>query len=156
MAFTRFMDMHSGGGTKEPPYQYIYIEAPEDEACRIFYGRFGHNPERVTCTCCGEDYSISEVGTLEEATAYERGCAYVYRRPDGSECPQWEGWVVGNGRAKGYTAGYEERPSGESWKKYKTLDQYLASDSVLVIQADQIKPEWRVSDVPEQGYVWAG
>ena len=26
--WTRFMDMHSGGGMKEPPYEYIFIEAP--------------------------------------------------------------------------------------------------------------------------------
>jgi hypothetical protein len=69
--FTRFMDMHSGGGTKEPPYEYIYIEAPEAEAKVIFYNRFGHNPERVTCTCCGEDYSIDSYETLEDATAYD-------------------------------------------------------------------------------------
>lgn len=74
--WTRFMDMHSGGGTKEPPYQYIYIEAPEAEAKVIFYNRFGHNPERVTCTCCGDDYSIDDEPTLERACAYDRGCAW--------------------------------------------------------------------------------
>jgi len=52
------MDMHSGGDLKEK-WQYIYIEAPEEEAKVIFYNRFGHNPNRVTCTCCGKDYSIS-------------------------------------------------------------------------------------------------
>lgn len=70
--WTRFMDMHSGGGTKEEPYEYIYIEAPVSEAKVIFYNRFGHNPERVTCTCCGEDYSIDAEETLEKATEYER------------------------------------------------------------------------------------
>jgi hypothetical protein len=70
--WTRFMDMHSGGGCKEKPYEYIYIEAGETEAKTIFYNRFGHNPERVTCTCCGEDYSTSEYKTLEEATQYQR------------------------------------------------------------------------------------
>ncbi len=69
---TQFMDMHSGGGTKERPYEYIYIEAPRQEAISVFYARFGHNPERVSCTCCGDDYSIEEFDTLEEATEYER------------------------------------------------------------------------------------
>lgn len=155
MTITRFMDMNSGGGQKEK-WSYIYIEAPEEEAIRIFYGRFGHNPSRVTCTCCGDDYSISEAETMEQATAYERGCAYVYRRPDGSECDQAEGWKAGIGKTKGYTAGYEEKASGESWRKYKTLSQYLKSDDVLFISADEIKPEWRADNVPEQGYVWAG
>lgn len=78
MTWTRFMDMHSGGSTKvvirKQAIEYIYIEAPENEARVIFYNRFGHNPSRVTCTCCGEDYSVSEEQTLELATAFERGC----------------------------------------------------------------------------------
>lgn len=69
--FTSFWDMHSGGGSKEK-FDKIYIEAPEDEAKIIFYNRFGHNPERVSCTCCGEDYSVSEYKTLEEASQYHR------------------------------------------------------------------------------------
>lgn len=74
--FTKFMDMHSGGGLKEK-YAYIYIEASSNEAEVIFYNRFGHSPNRVTCTCCGEDYSVSESKTLCEATAYERGCSWT-------------------------------------------------------------------------------
>jgi hypothetical protein len=66
------MDMHSGGGLKEPPYGYIYIQAPEEEACVIFYHRFGHSPHRISCTCCGEDYSVMEYETLEDATSYKR------------------------------------------------------------------------------------
>jgi len=69
--FTRFMDMCSGGSQKEK-WEKIYIEAPWQEAKTIFYNRFNHNPERVTCTCCGEDYSISERNTIEEATDYDR------------------------------------------------------------------------------------
>jgi len=72
MTWTSFMDMHSGGGCKEPPYEYIYIELPRDMAEVYFYNRFGHSPERVTCTCCGRDYSLSESETLESATEYER------------------------------------------------------------------------------------
>ena len=70
--WTHFWDMHSGGGTKEEPYEHIFIEAPEDEAEVIFYNRFGHNPHRITCTCCGSDYAIDEYKTLKEATAYHR------------------------------------------------------------------------------------
>ncbi|KKL21424.1 hypothetical protein LCGC14_2445590 [marine sediment metagenome] len=70
--WTQFWDMHSGGGLKEAPYHYIYIEAPEEEAKVIFYNRFGHNPERVTCTCCGDDYSIGEEKTLAKLTEYHR------------------------------------------------------------------------------------
>ena len=65
------MDMHSGGDSKEK-WEYIYIEAPEDEAKVIFYNRFGHSPERVTCTCCGDDYSIRDGETLAEVSKYKR------------------------------------------------------------------------------------
>lgn len=69
--WTEFWDMHSGGSQKED-YKKIYIEAPIEEAKVIFYNRFGHNPERVTCTCCGEDYAMSE-GTVDKVTSFHRG-----------------------------------------------------------------------------------
>lgn len=71
MTWTTFWDMHSGGRLKEP-YERIHIEAPLKEAKLIFYNRFGHNPERVSCTCCGDDYSIDEDETLEEASKFHR------------------------------------------------------------------------------------
>jgi hypothetical protein len=71
MAWTQFWDMNSGGGRKEN-WSQIFIEAPEEEAVSVFYSMFGHNPHRVSCTCCGPDYSIEEEETLEEATAYDR------------------------------------------------------------------------------------
>lgn len=70
--WTLFWDMHSGGRTKEGEYEYIYIEAPEEEAKIVFYNRFGHDPERISCDCCGEDYQIEESDTLEEASEYHR------------------------------------------------------------------------------------
>lgn len=75
MTYTRFMDMHSGGKLKEK-WQYIYIELPEGLAKGFFQEFFGHNPENITCTCCGEDYSISEDEALEQLSGYERGCNY--------------------------------------------------------------------------------
>lgn len=75
MVWTQFWDMHSGGGQKEQ-YSMIYIEAPQNEAISIFYSRFGHNPNRVSCTCCGDDYSVTEYATLEEATEYHRKGGY--------------------------------------------------------------------------------
>lgn len=70
--WTKFWDMGSGGTTKQKPYEKIYIEAPEDEAMRIFYSRFGHWPLWVGCNCCGENYSVSEHETLDDATGYHR------------------------------------------------------------------------------------
>ena len=126
--WTRFMDMSSGGGTKEEPYDNIYIEAPEDEAIIIFYNRFGHNPNKVTCTCCGEDYSISEEKTFEQASGYARNCAYAGKK-------------------------YIEREASD-YGKYQTVASYKRNKDVLVIPKSKIKKAERVGDAPTEGYVW--
>lgn len=74
MVWTHFSDMYSGGGQKEK-WDHIYIEAPKAEACVIFYNRFGHNPKRVSCTCCGDDYRIGESPTLEEGAEFDHAKA---------------------------------------------------------------------------------
>lgn len=129
--WTQFMDMNSGGGKKEK-WAYIYIEAPEDEAETIFYNRFGHNPHRVSCTCCGSDYAITESDSLEKATAYERNCRY-------------------DGDKKDYV---EEPDTRYSYKKYMTLAEYKGKADALFIYAKDIKPEERKGKVPTEGYVW--
>ncbi len=136
MVWTLFWDMHSGGGSKED-FDKIYIEAPQDEAVTIFYNRFGHNPHRVSCTCCGEDYSVSESETLAQASGYHRRCAYE----------------------KG--AGYVEGGPGEYGEPYVSLPDYIAAGgtdgwggSATFIFEKDILPEEREGDVPEEGYVW--
>ncbi len=79
--WTRFFDMASGGKEKED-YHSIYIEASKETAKSIFMQRFGHDPDRITCFCCGNDYSITE-GTLEDLTACDRGCEW-FRGKDGN------------------------------------------------------------------------
>lgn len=173
MTWTQFMDMHSGGGSKEP-YEYIYIEAPEEEARVIFYNRFGHNPERVSCTCCGDDYSISSEKSLLRLTGYERNCdsletprdpeTGLYKKPDDpwfDEHYYLEPGEEDEARKRGYSiresiAKQVVRQHGSDYGRYLTLDEYIAQNDVLVIRADEIKPEERVGDVPAQGYVWAG
>jgi hypothetical protein len=120
--WTRFMDMHSGGETKERNpktgrwYEYIYIEAPLEQAKLIFCSRFGHDPENITCDCCGEDYSIDEEFSLREATAFERGCDYDLK-----------------------VHGYVERgDSNRSYRPYRTLEDFLTDPEVCVIRAEDI------------------
>lgn len=153
--WTQFWDMHSGGSQKEK-FSQCFIEAPEKEAKIIFYNRFGHNPERVTCTCCGEDYSTSEYKTLKEATAFQRNCAYVYTDRNGNEVKQDEAWVIGKGLKKGYNAGYVERADkNRSYAgEYLTLSEYVKHADVCVIYAKDIKNSERIGEVPEQGYIW--
>lgn len=129
MTWTQFMDMHSGG-RKKLDWSYVYIEASEDEARRVFYNRFSRSPDRVSCTCCGSDYSLTEAETFEQASGYERGCAY-------------------EGRS------YVERADDRnSYKTYRTVAEYLTDADVLVVRAANIKAAERSGEVPEQGYVW--
>lgn len=152
--WTHFYDMCSGGYQKEK-FEHCYIEAPIEEAKVIFFNRFGHNPERVTCTCCGDDYSISQAEDLLQITGYERGCMYAYFK-DGKQIPQFEGWVTGKGHAEGVTSKYIEEPDPErSHREYVTVDEFLKRDDICVIFAQDIKPEDCKGDMPEQGYVWA-
>jgi len=155
--WTQFWDMHSGGGCKESPFEKIYIEAPIDEAKVIFYNRFKHNPERVTCTCCGEDYSIDESDTLEQASGFHRGCASGYVLDDGTEADEqvWRNGTLDERRELNKRFRYFERPSNESWShNYITIEEYCRKPNVLVIRNTDIKPEERIGSVPQQGYVW--
>lgn len=86
----------------------------------------------MTCTCCGEDYSISEDEDLAHLTAFHRGCAYD-------------------------NTGYlEEADTRFGVGKYIPLETYRYSDEALFIPAEEIKPEDRQGEVPRQGYIWAG
>jgi hypothetical protein len=132
--WTCFWDMHSGGGCKEP-WSKIYIQAPKEEAIKVFYNRFGHNPYRVSCTCCGDDYSVSEEPDLFQATGYHRGCA--------------------DNDGKGDKFKYIESPAKDyRGEEFQTLSEYYMLPHVMMIFKDDIKDEERVGDVPEQGYVW--
>jgi hypothetical protein len=127
--WTKFWDMHSGGGAKED-YELIYIEAPEEEAKVIFYNRFGHSPEKVTCTCCGQDYSIED-GELSQITGYHRGC-----KNDGIKY-------------------IEERCTRFGPAAFTPLEDYMKPGGhALFIKKEDIKDEERQGSVPKQGYVW--
>lgn len=151
--WTRFYDMCSGGNRKEQ-FDNCYIEAAIEEAKVIFFNRFGHNPNRVTCTCCGEDYSINEDADLAQATAYERGCKWAYFKGE-NQVPESEGWIRGKGLADGVVGRYiEQADETRSYRDYIPLDQYVKRSDVLVIYAKDIKDEERQGNIPQQGYVW--
>jgi len=121
--------MNSGGGHKEK-WGNIFIEAPQTEAISIFFAKFGHNPTRVSCTCCGQDYSISEDKSLAQLTGFHRGC-------------------------KDTSDGYiEEQATDFCHTKYQPLEEYCKNKCVLIISLDEITDEERNTSVPEQGYVW--
>lgn len=57
--WTSFFDMCSGGSRKTE-YDVILIEAGENLARMYFRELTGRDPDFVTCTCCGSDFSIHE------------------------------------------------------------------------------------------------
>jgi hypothetical protein len=134
------------------PYEKIYIEAPADEAKVIFYNRFGHNPERISCTCCGDDYSIDESESLEIASAYHRGCRYAYFNAKGKEITPERKYSV----PKGTKGRYVDEPDTEGFNDYQPLAEYIQQPDVLVIYAKDIKEGERVGELPEQGWVYVG
>ena len=136
MKWTEFWDMHSGGGAKEK-WENIYIEAGIEDAKTIFYNRFGHNPDRVTCTCCGPDYSISESADLAQASGFQRGC-------------KWEGEASDDAKY------VEEQNPHLYLKTYMTLEDFKNKEDVLVIPASEITARDSIGEVPQQGYVWMG
>ncbi len=72
MVWTRFMDMHSGGGCKTG-YEYIYIEQSEDDAIKTFERVFGQSPYDIACNCCGNNFSVnSGYKSIEDASEFER------------------------------------------------------------------------------------
>lgn len=167
------MDMHSGGGCKED-FAYCYIEAPRRQAEAIFYAMFGHNPYRVTCSCCGSDYSVSESETLEEATAYDRGLRYAQLQkvvdfydapfPTMSELKKGKAPAVPRPTNEEFAAGqylepHEEIPEGmaiRSWARNGrvgvTLEEFEqnSGSGIRIIRASEITDEQRNTHVPEE------
>lgn len=152
--WTQFWDMHSGGGSKEK-WARIYIEAPEEEAVLIFYNRFGHNPKRVSCTCCGDDYSISSHAELAQLTGYHRNLRCVETKRD----PKTKLYLNDDPNVR-YLEPGENPPKGYGISSFLphgtplSLDEYCKNPDVLVIPASEITEKERQGEVPQQGYVW--
>ena len=154
--WTLFWDMSSGGSTKHR-YEKIYIEADKEEAKKIFFNRFGTNPERVSCTCCGNDYSIDSDESFEQLSGFHRNCRAI-------EIPQGVDGLYDHKAIEGLKYYYEDNedpPEGHKFAKrytigrsYQTVEEYKKNKDVLVITADEIKPKERIGKVPTQGYVW--
>ena len=127
--WTQFYAMHSGGSTKEPPAEVIYIEAPEEQAAVMFHNFFGHSPDRVTCTCCGADYSYNNYAddesecTLTQLTAYERNCLFDNDSGKYSEMADPDHQKYG------------------PHKQYQTLDEYLLREDVIILPIEAFDPE---------------
>jgi len=114
------MDMRSGGSAKLA-WQFVYIEADEPTAVRVFERLFDRDPRNTTCECCGPDYSFEDRGgdTLQEASAYERGCI-------------WEG---------GNDGGYVERGTDDRFVPIETFLQTGLTrygEKTRIVTADEI------------------
>ncbi len=173
MVWTKFMDMHSGGGRKLD-WEYIFIEAPEEEAKIIFQNRFNRNPNRVTCTCCGSDYSIDESPTLEQSTAFYRHCQYAYFDKNNNRSTEDKAWKSGIGLVDGSYGKYVEEQDERlirtrkncntepenKWGLYQTMEELLKTkvfndgENVLIITAAEITPNQRRGELHREGYVW--
>ena len=147
MTWTHFWDMHSGGQTKVVVdgvgKNHIYVELPQPEAEVFFQNRFGRNPHRVTCTCCGEDYSVDSHESLSQITGFHRNLRCL-------ETPRLENGRYDNNdpiiKSHLYLEDGEEPPPGYAVSaRYRSarvgvpLDEYLKADDVIVIYAKDIE-----------------
>lgn len=139
--WTRFFDMNSGGEQKLD-WEYIYIEAPEREAKEVFERIFCRDPENITCQCCGQDYSISEISEeidLQQGTTYERGCEFAYFDREGLEIPEDDYIAMAYDQREGITCRYVERQSASfPSMKYQSLEEYMKSKNARFINAAEI------------------
>ena len=109
MKWFKFNDMHTGGFTKTD-YDVIYIQAnTETDAINVFKSKFQIEPYDIACDCCGYDFAISEENSLQQMTAYERGCEYS---KDLSEYIEIQ---------------------GSQYRDYIPLDDYVKRNDVLVL-----------------------
>ena len=143
--WVHFWDMHSGGPAKEPATN-IYIECDDqEEAVIIFINRFGHDPNNVTCNCCGEDYVINAPATLRQESGYHRGCPHIVEVRN----PKTGLFTDGVPNDKYYYEPGEDVPEGwkieaSGWSDYQTLEEYCASEFVMLIHAKDIRPGQRI------------
>lgn len=142
--WTLFYDMHSGGGLKENPYQYILIEASQKEAEIIFYNKFGHNPNKITCRCCGPDYSIQEKESIAQLTGFYRGCRQVISKENNN---LWKYIELNEKIPDNYVVS-----CSKIYKTYQTTEQFCKQDDVLVIKNNDILAGYRIGVIPEDDF----
>jgi hypothetical protein len=64
--WTEFTDKWAGGCAKEP-WDYILIQAPPKVACAVFEHVFEHHPRNISCSCCGEEYFVTQASDIDYA-----------------------------------------------------------------------------------------
>jgi len=107
--WTEFFDK-CPGGKLQTSWAYIYVEKPEQEAIEVFKAALKLDPTDVHSSQCGEDYARYEHETLQEATAYRRGCEFNSHAGD---------WL--------------ETQCKTQMHKYQPLNEFLKRQDVLVL-----------------------
>lgn len=111
--WTIFEDAYADGKLKFKDYEWIIVEGSEETALPLFMKMTKVDPKRVTCTCCGQHFSIREYDSVFQATGFQRSCQYDKELK--SYVEQEDDFVIAH---------------------YKTLETFLEEDNVLIIFAD--------------------
>ena len=111
--WTFFEDAYAEGNLKFKEFSWIIVQAEQEKAIEMFKAFTNVDPQRVTCTCCGQHYSIREHDSVFQATAFERSCRYDKEL----KC-------------------YVEAEDDFVVYGYKSLEEFLTQDNVLIIYAD--------------------
>ena len=131
---TLFSDMHSGGGQKTR-FDKIFVELPEEAAREWFVKEFHRDPDNVTCTCCGPDFSVTVSKDLRQATAYHRNCESVSVKDGGGhyieEPQEFAGRVREHVPLEEYVENAASSPDAEGGR-----------NAVLIVTAEELGDPW--------------
>jgi len=111
--WTLFADAYADGKLKFKSFEWIIVEGKEKDALALFMDITNVDPKKVTCTCCGQHYSIREHDSVFQATAFERGCRFDKTL----EC-------------------FVEEVSDFPIIHYTNVEDFIERDNVLIIFAD--------------------
>lgn len=83
MTWTLYFD-YASGGYRKTEYSTILIEGSESNASKVFKDRFKISPYGMACSCCGEDFNITEYDSLEDAMKHVSPSEKILKIPQNS------------------------------------------------------------------------
>jgi hypothetical protein len=123
------------GGNAFMPYDYVFIEADENAACRIFVTKFVVDHRNEVCDCLFDNIHVDSGPSIKRLTAYDRGCAYDENKGEYLE---------------------SQRLGAESYSPYISVGDLLFrdKDKILIIRKHEFPEGWKEMNIYKQRMTW--
>lgn len=123
------------GGSAFMPYDYVFIEADENDACMIFATKFVVDHRNEVCDCLFDNLNVDSGPSIKSLTVYDRGCEYDKSKGE---------WVE------------SQRLGAESWNPYISVEDFLIKnrDKVLIIRKHEFPEGWKEMNIYKQRMTW--